>query len=51
MLASLGQQLKAERRSNDRKARLADHAARALLVGLLAVAAQTIVFAVDELAY
>ena len=51
MLVSLGRGLKEERRLNDRKARRADHAARALLVGLFAVAAQAVVLAVDELVY
>jgi hypothetical protein len=43
--------LESQRSLNDSRARLADHAAGALLVGLLALAAQALVLAVDELAY
>jgi hypothetical protein len=46
MVASLGLALKEERRVNDRKARRTDLAALALLVGLLAVGAQALIFAV-----
>jgi len=51
MLTTLGTSLESQRSLNDSRARLADHAAGALLVGLLALAAQALVLAVDELAY
>jgi hypothetical protein len=51
MLASLGQALKEERHANDLKATRTDRAAYALLIGLLAVATQAVILAVDELAY
>lgn len=51
MLASLGVALAEERRLNDSKARFVDRAAQALLIGLLTVAAQALVFAIDQLVY
>jgi hypothetical protein len=51
MLTSLGLTLDKERRLNDRRARLTNRAALALLVGLLTVAAQALVFSLDELVY
>jgi hypothetical protein len=51
MLASLGLALEEERSLNDRKAAFTHRAAVALLIGLLAVAAQALVFALDELVY
>jgi hypothetical protein len=49
MLASLAQSLEKERLLNDGKARLADRAACALLVGLLALAGQALVLGLHEL--
>jgi ABC-type dipeptide/oligopeptide/nickel transport system permease subunit len=50
-LVSLSETLGTDRANNDRRARLAEAAAVALLVGLLAVAAQAIVLGVDAILY
>lgn len=49
MLASLARAVSRDRELNDRKARLADRAALALLVGLLALAAQALCLALDDM--
>jgi hypothetical protein len=50
-LVSQGKTLRQDRANNDRRARLGEAAAIALLVGLLAVAGQAVVLGVDELLY
>ncbi len=48
MLASIARSVGQDRALNDRKARLADQAALALLIGLLAVAAQALCLGINE---